>query len=63
MAFSITLCRTCASGGIAVGKLKELPLFGSDYSTPDGTGARDDIHIVDLWTRVSRGARRNTMLG
>jgi UDP-glucose 4-epimerase len=33
---------------VAVGKLKELQVFGNDYPTPDGTGVRDYIHIVDL---------------
>jgi UDP-glucose 4-epimerase len=33
---------------VAVGKLKELPVFGNDYPTPDGTGVRDYIHVVDL---------------
>jgi UDP-glucose 4-epimerase len=33
---------------VAVGKLKELPVFGSDYPTPDGTGVRDYLHVVDL---------------
>ena len=33
---------------VAVGKLKELRVFGNDYPTPDGTGVRDYIHIVDL---------------
>jgi UDP-glucose 4-epimerase len=33
---------------VAVGKLKELPVFGNDYPTPDGTGIRDYIHVVDL---------------
>ena len=33
---------------VAVGKLKELSVFGGDYSTPDGTGVRDYIHVVDL---------------
>lgn len=33
---------------VAVGKLKELSVFGDDYSTPDGTGVRDYIHVVDL---------------
>ena len=32
----------------AAGKRKELIIFGDDYSTPDGTGIRDFIHIVDL---------------
>lgn len=33
---------------VAVGKLKELGVFGNDYDTPDGTGIRDYIHVVDL---------------
>jgi len=33
---------------VAVGKLKELSVFGGDYSTKDGTGVRDYIHVVDL---------------
>lgn len=33
---------------VAVGKLKELRVFGSDYPTVDGTGVRDYIHVVDL---------------
>ena len=33
---------------VAVGKLKELGIFGNDYPTPDGTGVRDFIHVVDL---------------
>ena len=33
---------------VAVGKLKELSVFGSDYETKDGTGVRDYIHVVDL---------------
>ncbi|MFB5284998.1 UDP-glucose 4-epimerase GalE [Peribacillus sp. Hz7] len=33
---------------VAVGKLKELTVFGNDYPTVDGTGVRDYIHIVDL---------------
>ncbi|MCJ7776158.1 MAG: UDP-glucose 4-epimerase GalE [Desulfobulbaceae bacterium] len=33
---------------VAVGKLSELPVFGNDYPTPDGTGVRDYIHVVDL---------------
>ncbi|OWF52008.1 UDP-glucose 4-epimerase-like [Mizuhopecten yessoensis] len=32
----------------AVGKRKELSIYGSDYDTPDGTGVRDYIHVVDL---------------
>lgn len=33
---------------VAVGKLKEVHVFGNDYPTPDGTGVRDYIHVVDL---------------
>lgn len=33
---------------VAAGKLKELSLYGNDYDTPDGTGVRDYIHVVDL---------------
>ena len=33
---------------VAVGKLTELTVFGNDYPTPDGTGVRDYIHVVDL---------------
>lgn len=33
---------------VAVGKLKKLSVFGNDYPTPDGTGVRDYIHVVDL---------------
>lgn len=33
---------------VAAGKLKELSVFGNDYPTPDGTGIRDYIHVVDL---------------
>lgn len=33
---------------VAVGKLPRLRVFGSDYPTPDGTGVRDYIHVVDL---------------
>ena len=33
---------------VAVGRLKELSVFGNDYPTPDGTGIRDYIHVVDL---------------
>ena len=33
---------------VAVGKLKELGVFGDDYDTLDGTGVRDYIHVVDL---------------
>jgi len=33
---------------VAVGRLAELPVFGADYPTPDGTGVRDYIHVVDV---------------
>ncbi len=33
---------------VAVGQLPELSIFGNDYPTPDGTGVRDYIHVVDL---------------
>ena len=33
---------------VAKGELKELRIFGDDYNTPDGTGVRDYIHVVDL---------------
>ncbi|MFO7896032.1 MAG: UDP-glucose 4-epimerase GalE [Candidatus Cloacimonadales bacterium] len=33
---------------VAVGKLPQLSVFGADYPTPDGTGVRDYIHVVDL---------------
>ena len=33
---------------VAIGKLKCVGVFGNDYNTPDGTGVRDYIHVVDL---------------
>ncbi len=33
---------------VAVGRLKQLNVYGADYPTPDGTGVRDYIHVVDL---------------
>jgi UDP-glucose 4-epimerase len=33
---------------VAAGRQKELQIFGGDYPTPDGTGVRDFIHVVDL---------------
>lgn len=33
---------------VAIGKLPQLSVFGNDYDTPDGTGVRDYIHVVDL---------------
>lgn len=35
-------------GQVAVGKLAAVQVFGDDYDTPDGTGVRDYIHVVDL---------------
>lgn len=35
-------------GRVAAGRLPELAVFGADYDTPDGTGVRDYIHVVDL---------------
>lgn len=33
---------------VAIGKLQSVGVFGNDYDTPDGTGVRDYIHVVDL---------------
>jgi UDP-glucose 4-epimerase len=33
---------------VAIGRLPKLRIFGGDYATPDGTGVRDYIHVVDL---------------
>lgn len=33
---------------VASGKLKQLSVYGNDYDTPDGTGVRDYIHVMDL---------------
>ncbi len=33
---------------VAIGRLPEITIFGDDYDTPDGTGVRDYIHVVDL---------------
>ena len=35
---------------VAVGELKEVQVYGDDYDTPDGTGVRDYIHVMDLAT-------------
>ena len=35
-------------GKVAAGKLERINVFGDDYDTPDGTGVRDYIHVVDL---------------
>ncbi len=44
---------------VAVGKLKELGVFGNDYDTPDGTGVRDYIHVVDLAKGHVKALRRS----
>ncbi len=50
---------------VACGELECLSIFGDDYDTPDGTGVRDYIHVVDLakghlcainWVRNNKGA-------
>ena len=42
---------------VAVGRLPQLRVFGGDHPTPDGTGVRDYIHVVDLAVgHVGRGA-------
>ena len=33
---------------VAAGKLESLHIYGDDFDTPDGTGVRDYIHVVDL---------------
>ena len=33
---------------VSVGEIPELSIYGDDYDTPDGTGMRDFIHVVDL---------------
>ena len=33
---------------MTVGKLEKLHIFGNDYDTPDGTGVRNYIHVVDM---------------
>ncbi|MDO5732788.1 MAG: UDP-glucose 4-epimerase GalE [Eubacteriales bacterium] len=49
---------------VAVGKLDHLNIFGDDYPTPDGTGRRDYIHVVDLAKgHVAALAEMNTRKG
>ena len=57
---------------VAVGKLEAVGVFGDDYPTPDGTGVRDYIHVVDLarghvaalsWMGGKRGTGAPTGLG
>ncbi len=45
---------------VAIGRLKELSVFGSDYPTPDGTGVRDYIHVVDLASAHVRAVQKLT---
>jgi len=33
---------------VVVGRRDQLTIFGNDYPTPDGTGVRDYIHVMDL---------------
>ena len=49
--------------GVAAGTLEKLHVFGNDYPTPDGTGVRDYIHVVDLakgHVRATDFALKNT---
>ncbi|MBQ3106602.1 MAG: UDP-glucose 4-epimerase GalE [Eggerthellaceae bacterium] len=57
---------------VAVGKLEQVGVFGDDYPTPDGTGVRDYIHVVDLarghvaaleWMAGRRGTGKPLGLG
>jgi UDP-glucose 4-epimerase len=43
---------------VAVGRLPRLQVFGNDYPTPDGTGVRDYIHVIDLATGHTAAIRR-----
>lgn len=47
---------------VAVGKLDKVGVFGNDYDTPDGTGVRDYIHVVDL-ARGHVAALNNSQTG
>ncbi|MFC0187296.1 UDP-glucose 4-epimerase GalE [Fictibacillus aquaticus] len=47
---------------VAVGRLEKLSVYGADYQTPDGTGIRDYIHVVDL-ARGHIKALENLMVG
>jgi len=46
---------------VAVGKLPELFVFGNDYPTPDGTGIRDYIHVVDLAKGHTQALKKITL--
>jgi UDP-glucose 4-epimerase len=43
---------------VAVGRLPELTVYGTDYPTPDGTGVRDYIHVMDLAAGHERALER-----
>lgn len=43
---------------VAIGKLPQLSVYGNDYATPDGTGVRDYIHVVDLAQGPFGGAQQ-----
>ncbi|MFN8440444.1 MAG: UDP-glucose 4-epimerase GalE [Caldilineaceae bacterium] len=45
---------------VAIGRLAELRVFGNDYPTPDGTGVRDYIHVVDLADAHVRAVKKLT---
>jgi UDP-glucose 4-epimerase len=45
---------------VAVGRLEKVSVFGGDYPTPDGTGIRDYIHVVDLADGHVRALERST---
>ena len=45
---------------VAVGKLEYLNVFGNDYDTPDGTGVRDYIHVVDLAKGHVKAVKKRT---
>jgi UDP-glucose 4-epimerase len=44
----VPLPATAVGLQVAVGRRESLGVFGGDYDTPDGTGVRDYIHVVDL---------------
>jgi len=46
---------------VAGGRREYLNIFGNDYDTPDGTGARDYIHVVDLAFAHTRALKRNKL--
>src|SRR5699024_8111171 len=43
---------------VAIGKIRQLHIYGTDYPTKDGTGVRDYIHVVDLATGPLRALER-----